>query len=75
MKKELIVGILLTTIIAGLIGFYGGRYYERQTFRKNIQDRTNTSQFPNRFVPGEGRQRPEGFNPETRREIPNQEQQ
>ena len=41
---------MVSAIIFGLIGFYAGRYYERNTFRQNfMQGRQN---FRMRMTPG-----------------------
>jgi len=39
MKKELIITIIITVAVVGLVGFYGGRYYERRTMQKNTAQR------------------------------------
>ena len=39
MNKQLITPIILSVLIAGLVGFYGGRIYERNAFRKNMGQR------------------------------------
>ena len=33
--KQLLIGAIML-VIAGLCGFYGGRYYERNVFRKRM---------------------------------------
>lgn len=59
MKKELILAVVATFFIAGLAGFYGGRFYERRTTRNRFtQMRQNIGQNQGRgngfFMNGEG---------------------
>lgn len=37
--KKLIIAIVITVIISGLVGYYGGRYHERILMRKNFTQR------------------------------------
>lgn len=37
-KKQLLISILILTLV-GILGFYGGRYYEQQVFRKRMFNR------------------------------------
>jgi hypothetical protein len=46
MNKEVLIAIIVTTLVAGLMGFYGGRYYEkgrernmRGKFMENVEMR------------------------------------
>lgn len=46
MNKEVLIAIIVTALVAGLMGFYGGRYYEggrgrnmRETFMENVEMR------------------------------------
>ncbi len=38
-NKQFILYITVFIILSGLIGFYGGRYFERNKFRKSITER------------------------------------
>ena len=67
LKKELVIAVAVTFIIAGLVGFYVGRYYEGQVVRKRFQQRMgtqgrrlngNVNQTSGSFVPGGNRTRP-----------------
>ena len=45
MKKEILLAVISTFVIAGLTGFYGGRLYEKKVFRKQFtQMRQNGGQ-------------------------------
>ncbi len=37
--NKIILSILAAVIVSGLAGFYVGRYYERESFRKNFVSR------------------------------------
>ncbi|MFZ5424642.1 MAG: hypothetical protein ACOZAO_02475 [Patescibacteria group bacterium] len=39
MNKQLITYIALAAIITGLLGFYGGRFYERKTSQRDMSQR------------------------------------
>lgn len=55
MNKQLITAIIFSTLIAGLIGFYGGRFYERKTFSNNMSQRMQNFRNGNsNFQPGQG---------------------
>lgn len=45
-RKNILI-FALTIILSGVVGFYGGRYYEQNTFRRRFQSRmqTNARQF------------------------------
>jgi hypothetical protein len=45
MNKQFIVVIAASVIIAGLMGFYSGRFYERNSFRRNMQNRFDNGRF------------------------------
>ncbi len=61
MNKQLITAIIFSAFVAGLIGFYGGRFYERNTFRRNMSQRMQNGRNGN-FQPGQGfpRNNPQG---------------
>lgn len=40
----MISNLVIAVIISLLVGFYSGRYLERQTFKKNIETRSSDSQ-------------------------------
>lgn len=59
--KNLIIYFAVAVILSGLLGFYGGRFFERNNFRKMIRERQNFGkQLPGR-TPGEI---PQNFQPE-----------
>jgi hypothetical protein len=60
-NKNLIIYFAVAVILSGLLGFYGGRFFERNNFRKMIRERQNFGkQLPGR-TPGEI---PQNFQPE-----------
>lgn len=61
MNKQLITAIILSVLISGLLGFYGGRFYERKTFRNNMSQRMQNFRNGN-FQPSQGspRNNPQG---------------
>ncbi len=59
MNKDLVVKLAAAAVIAGIIGFYGGRYYERESFRKNFINNMGDRMYPRdgagvRRLPGTG---------------------
>jgi len=59
--KNLIIYFAVAVILSGLLGFYGGRFFERNNFRKMVRERQNFGrQLPGR-TPGEI---PQNFQPE-----------
>lgn len=58
MDKKTIMATVLVAVLAGLIGFFGGRYYEKNTFTKGMP--SEAGEMPEGFTPGEGRGRPNG---------------
>jgi hypothetical protein len=66
MNKQLITAIIFSALIAGLLGFYVGRYYERKTLRSNMSQRVQNFRNGNgNFQPGQGfpRNNPQGQEP------------
>jgi hypothetical protein len=62
MKKEQIPTIIIASIIALLVGFYGGRYYERKAMKARIEQRqatisdgTTEKKPPSGMMPGMGK--------------------
>lgn len=53
MNKQLVTVIIITALIACLIGFYSGRYYERKVFGDNFSQRRQNFEDDN-FRPGGG---------------------
>ena len=43
MKKEFITSIIIASVVTLIIGFYGGRYYERRAARVRIEQRQAAS--------------------------------
>lgn len=41
-NKQIIVIATFVCLISGLLGFYGGRYYERNIFRQSFASRRGT---------------------------------
>lgn len=56
MNKQLIAAIIFSALISGLLGFYGGRFYERKTFRNSMSQRIPNFRNGN-FRPGQRLQR------------------
>jgi len=44
-NNKIILAVVCTFVFAGLIGFYSGRFYERQSFRKRFQQRGGANGF------------------------------
>lgn len=42
MEKKVVINIIFAALLAGLVGFYGGRYYERQIMRKSFESRVSS---------------------------------
>ena len=60
--KNLVIYFVVAIILSGLLGFYGGRFFERNNFRKMTKGRQNSGrQFPGR-APGEIPQNPQSGN-------------
>lgn len=43
-NKKIIISVAITCVLALVIGFYSGRYYERTTFRDRMQQFRQNSQ-------------------------------
>ena len=44
-NNKIILAVVCTFVFAGLIGFYSGRFYERQSFRKRFIQRGGANGF------------------------------
>lgn len=52
-KKQIIITAVITFVVAGLIGFYTGRYYEIQNRRRIMQRNFTGGQFYRQFQGGQ----------------------
>ncbi|HOD01696.1 MAG TPA: hypothetical protein PKH50_03235 [bacterium] len=59
--KNLVIYFAVAIILSGLLGFYGGRFFERNNFGKMVRERQNfRRQLPN----GTSKRCPQNFQPE-----------
>jgi hypothetical protein len=59
--KNLVIYFAVAIILSGLLGFYGGRFFERNNFRKMVREGQNFGrQLPN----GTPKGTPQNFQPE-----------